>query len=113
MIMSRPRIQIVPHLNDTELIRRYETCQDGKIKSHWQVILLMSQQNPYLTVEQVAEQVNFSADWVRKLVHRYNRFGPRSITHESRSLRRSRHLMNSSRDEIEYLQLNGIEISKN
>lgn len=87
--MSRPRIQIAPYLSDAELTQRYETCQNTKVKGYWQAILLLSQQNPYLSVKQVADTVGFSADWVRKLAHRYNRLGAKGIAAQPRSLRES------------------------
>lgn len=78
--MSRSRIQIIPHLDYAELIRRCETCQSSKTKSYWLAIQLLSRLEEPMTVDQVAETVGFSADWVRKLVHRYNRLGPIALT---------------------------------
>ncbi len=46
--MSRPRLQVTPHLSYAEIIERYETCSDSKLKTYWQTILLLSQQDPYL-----------------------------------------------------------------
>lgn len=86
--MSRPRIQITPHLSDTALTQAYEACQEPKVKNYWQAILLLSQHDPYLSVEQVADTVGFSTDWVRKLAHRYNRLGAKGITVQPRSLRK-------------------------
>lgn len=85
--MSRPRLQVTPHLSYAEIIERYETCSDSKLKIYWQTILLLSQPDPYLSVEQVAETVKLSNDWVRKLVNRYNRLGPVGLTGKRLSLR--------------------------
>ncbi|MBD2096442.1 hypothetical protein H6F90_14990 [Trichocoleus sp. FACHB-591] len=74
--MSRPRIQILPHLAHAELVRRQEECQDPKTKNYWLTIQLLSQPHIPMTVEQVAEILGFSTDWVRKLAGRYNRLGP-------------------------------------
>lgn len=86
--MSRLRMQIAPHLSDAELTQRYEACQNAKVKRYWRAIQLLNQQNPCLSVEQVADTIGFSADWVRKLAHRYNRLGAKGITAQPRSLRR-------------------------
>ena len=86
--MPHLRIQIAPHLSHADLTQRYEACQNAKVKSYWQTILLLNQQNPCLSVEQVANTVGFSTDWVRKLAHRYNRLGAEGITAQQRSLRK-------------------------
>lgn len=99
--MSRPRIQIAPHLSRAELTQRYETCQNAKIKSYWQAIQLLSQQNPCLSVEQVANTVGFSTDWVRKLAHRYNRLGANGIAAQPRSLRKESLKKESLRQEMQ------------
>ena len=77
--MSRPRIQILPHLTYTELVRCQEECQDCKTKNYWLAIQLLSQPDAPMTVEQVAEILGFSMDWVRKLAGRYNRLGPAAL----------------------------------
>jgi hypothetical protein len=102
--MARARIQIAPHLNQAELVQNYEECQDSKAKSYWQVILLLNQPSPCLSVEQVANTVGFSTDWVRKLVHRYNRLGPLGLTDRYQTLRRNMHVAgqtNSSEQKID------------
>lgn len=92
--MSRPRLQLIPHLTHTEIAQRYESCSDGKVRTYWLTIYLLSQTDPCLSVEEVAETVHFSTDWVRKLVHRYNRLGPDGIISNVQQYRklRSRHL---------------------
>lgn len=86
--MSRPRLQVVSHLSYAELVQRYETCQDARTKAYWQTILLLSQQNPCLSVEEVATSMQFSTDWVRKIAHRYNQLGPTVFTENYRQLRK-------------------------
>jgi NADH/NAD ratio-sensing transcriptional regulator Rex len=80
--MSRSRIQVTPHLSHAEITQRYKTCSNDRIKTYWQAILLLSQDDPYLSVEEVANTVHLSTDWVRKLVHRYNHFGAAGLTGE-------------------------------
>lgn len=88
--MSRPRLRIVSHLSHTELLQQYEICCEHKTKIYWLTICLLSQQTPPLSVEQVAETVQFSTDWVRKLAHRYNRFGPAALTGQFQRRRKPR-----------------------
>lgn len=78
--MSRPRIQIIPHLNESELAHQYETCQNSKVKTYWLAIQLLSRSKEPLTVEQVAKELGFSTDWVRKLAGRYNRLGASGLS---------------------------------
>ncbi len=80
--MSRSRIQVTPHLSHAEIKQQYEMCSNNRIKTYWQAILLLSQNEPYLSVEEVANTVNLSTDWVRKLVRRYNHFGAAGLTGE-------------------------------
>jgi hypothetical protein len=88
--MSRPRIQITPHLSHVELTQHYDECQDSTVKAYWQVIQLLSQHDPNLSVEQVADIVGFSTDWVRKLAHRYNRLGSAGLVKGNRALQKRR-----------------------
>jgi hypothetical protein len=87
--VARPRIQITPHLSNTEISQRYEDCQDEKVKNYWLAIQLLSDPNAPMPVEQVAEIVGFSADWIRKLARRYNRLGPAALV-EDRHHRREK-----------------------
>ena len=83
--MSRPRIQIASCLDYSEITRRYETCQHPKEKKYWLTIHLLSHPDEPMTVEQVAETLGFSTDWVRKVARRYNRLGASAFTHRSLS----------------------------
>ena len=86
--MSRPRLQIVPHLDYTELTHYVETCQNPKIKNYWLAIQLLSHPTSPMTVEQVAEKLGYSTDWVRKLAGRYNRLGLNALLESRQSERR-------------------------
>ncbi|CAN1212869.1 helix-turn-helix domain-containing protein [Tumidithrix helvetica PCC 7403] len=77
--MSRSRIQIVPHLDSSQLNQRYQDCQEPKKKNYWQIIRLLSRADMPMTTEQVAETMGVSTDWIRKLARRYNRLGPIAI----------------------------------
>lgn len=89
--MSRPRLQVVSHLNRAEILQKYEMCLDSRVKTYWLTIYLLSQDDPILSVEQVAEKVHLSTDWVRKLVHRYNRLGPTGLTSNLQQFRKQQH----------------------
>ncbi len=78
--MSRPRIQIAPHLDSSQLKQRYQDCQDSKKKNYWHIIHMLSRSDIPMTAEQVAETMEVSTDWIRKLARRYNRLGPIAIT---------------------------------
>lgn len=79
--MARPRIQIAPRLEYSEIIRYYKTCQHPKEKNYWLAIQLLSQPDHPMTVEQVVEILGFSTDWVRKVARRYNRLGTAAFNH--------------------------------
>lgn len=78
--MSRPRLKVAPYLSYAEIKQQYESCCEDRLKNYWQIIYLLSQEDPALSVEEVADRVQFSTDWIRKLVHRYNRLGPAGLT---------------------------------
>ncbi|MBD1847969.1 hypothetical protein H6F89_32275 [Cyanobacteria bacterium FACHB-63] len=86
--MSRRRIQIYPHLDELELARCYEACQNPKIKIYWLTIQLLSRSDEPMTVEQVAKKLEFSTDWVRKLAGRYNRLGPSALSESNHQIRK-------------------------
>lgn len=68
----RPR----PQLSYEELTRRYRNCPDGRQKTYWQVIWLMSHPDRPQTAGQAAAMVGFQPAWIRVLIHRYNDEGP-------------------------------------
>ena len=86
--MSRPRLQVAAHLNRSEILQKYESCSDSRIKSYWLAIYLLTQDDPVLSIEQVAGRVNLSKDWIRKLVHRYNRLGVPGLANTIRQTRK-------------------------
>jgi hypothetical protein len=88
--MPRPRIKIVPHLDHAELTRRYETCSHPVVKNYWLTIQLLSNPESPLPAEQVAQRMECSVDWVRKLAGRYNRLGPNAIANSRSAKPRER-----------------------
>lgn len=74
--MPHPRLPIASHLTSDEIARRYRECRDGLVKTHWQVLWLMTRPGNPLSPAAAAEHVGMSATWVRSLLKRYNRHGP-------------------------------------
>jgi len=74
-----PRLQLMPHLTCDELAARFRLCRDGRQKSRWQALWLLSRPAAPLTAAQAGALVGRTADAVRKLVHRYNAAGPAAV----------------------------------
>jgi transposase len=74
--MARPRLPIAPHLPPDEVARRYRACRDGREKTHWQILWLLTRTDRPLTPAQVAGQVGLTPSWVRTILKRWNASGP-------------------------------------
>jgi transposase len=74
--MSRKRIGLVKHLSLEELENGYRSSKDAIERSHWQMVWLYGR---YGNADKVAEQVGYSAIWVREIVKRYNRLGVKGL----------------------------------
>jgi transposase len=74
--MARPRLPIVAHLSADEVARRYRSCRDGREKTHWQVLWLLTRPDHPLAPAQAAEQVGLTPSWVRTILKRWNASGP-------------------------------------
>ena len=70
--MKRKRIALSGHLSPAELKQRYRTCAEPVERSHWQAIWLLSRPEKNHSCQDVADMLGCSADWIRKLVRRYN-----------------------------------------
>lgn len=70
--MSKKRISLRTHFTTAQLKERYLKCDDLVEKSHWQAIWCLSRHDKNYTCEEIGDLMGFSADWVRKLVRRYN-----------------------------------------
>lgn len=74
--MTRPRLQLTNHASLEELEQGYRQAKDPIERSHWQIIWLFHQyQDAYV----VANLTAYCADWVRKLVRRYNQEGIKAL----------------------------------
>jgi len=70
--MAKQRILLTEHFTSTQLKQKYLACEDSVERSHWQTIWLLSRPEKGYSCQDVADLMGFSADWVRKLVRRYN-----------------------------------------
>jgi transposase len=74
--MARPRLPVVPHLAPDEIARRYRACRDGREKTHWQLLWLLTRADPAPTPARAAEQVGLTPSWARTILKRWNAQGP-------------------------------------
>ncbi len=77
--MARPRLPVVAHLGPDEVARRYKACRDGREKTHWQVVWLMTRTPEPPTPAEVAVQVGLTPAWVRTVLKRWNAEGPAGL----------------------------------
>ena len=66
------RIPLEAHLTPQQIKARFLKCTDLVERSHWQTLWLLSRSDKNYTCTEVADLMGFTADWVRKLVRRYN-----------------------------------------
>ena len=70
------RLRLQPHLTPERIRERFEKSRDVVLRSHWQVIWLVSQER---RSEDIAQVSGYTVFWVRKLVRRYNEGGPDAL----------------------------------
>src|SRR5919202_1890126 len=69
-------IKIVPYLGSEELEDRYRKARDPVLRSHYQILWLISQAK---TTTQVMEVTGYSRGWIQQLARRYNAHGPQAL----------------------------------
>src|SRR5215208_2108446 len=69
-------IKLESHLSSEELEYRYRKAHDPVLRSHYQIIWLISEGK---TTRQVMEVTGYSRGWIQKLARRYNRCGPEAL----------------------------------
>ncbi len=69
-------IKLEPHLDSKELENRYRKAHDPVLRSHYQILWLISLGN---TTRQVMEATGYSRGWIQKLARRYNSDGPLAL----------------------------------
>jgi transposase len=70
------KMKLEPHLGSEELEERYRDAKDPILRSHYQIIWLISSGK---TTSEVMEVTAYSRGWIQKLARRYNRDGPESL----------------------------------
>jgi transposase len=70
------KIKIVPHLSSEELEDRYRKAHDPVLRSHYQILWLISQGK---TTTEVMEATGYSRGWIQQLARRYNAYGPEAL----------------------------------
>lgn len=73
--MSRNRLPLVLHLGSDEIAQRYRSCKHAVEKTHWQVIFLLTRDEPTPLPVVVAKQVGMTPAWVRTILKRWNDHG--------------------------------------
>src|SRR5919109_3423379 len=69
-------IKLAPHLDSQELEYRYRKAHDPVLRSHYQILWLISEGK---TTTQVMEATGYSRGWIRQLARRYNAAGPEAL----------------------------------
>jgi transposase len=69
-------IKLEPHLSSKELENRYRKAKDPVLRSHYQILWLISEGK---TTRQVMEVTGYSRGWIQQLARRYNRYGPEAL----------------------------------
>jgi len=72
ILRMKRRIPLEAHLTSQQIKARFLKCGDLVERSHWQTLWLLSRSDKNYTCSEVADLMGFTADWVRKLVRRYN-----------------------------------------
>jgi transposase len=88
---------IKPHLSVVELQERFRSCDQGREKIYWQVILLRAQGR---STNEVADICGFKTDWVRQLVRRYNADGPGALRDRRRDNGKDRLMSDEQLEEL-------------
>jgi transposase len=69
-------IKIIPYLGSEELEYRYRKAHDPVLRSHYQILWLISEGK---TTTQVMELTGYSRGWIQQLARRYNAHGPKAL----------------------------------
>jgi transposase len=69
-------IKLESHLNPKELENRYRKAHDPVLRSHYQILWLISEDK---STAQVMEATGYSRGWIQELARRYNRYGPGAL----------------------------------
>src|SRR5688572_30517493 len=70
------RLSVHAYLRVNELETHYRRAKDPVVRSHWQVVWLLTQGLPSA---QVAAVTGYTVNWIRIMVRRYNQQGPAGL----------------------------------
>jgi len=70
------KLKLEPYLNSKELKNRYREARDPVLRSHYQILWLISEGK---TTTQVMEVTGYSRGWIQLLARRYNTEGPEAL----------------------------------
>ena len=78
--MARPRLPIALHLPHDEVARRDRAGRDGREKTRWQILWLLTRlDHPQTPAAEVAAQVGLTPSWARTILKRWNAEGPAGL----------------------------------
>ncbi len=69
-------IKLESHLSSEELENRYRKAHDRVLRSHYQILWLISEGK---STTQVMEVTGYSRGWIQQLARRYNADGPQAL----------------------------------
>jgi hypothetical protein len=69
-------IKLESHLSSEELENRYRKAHDPVLRSHYQILWLISEGK---STTQVMEVTGYSRGWIQQLARRYNEGGPEAL----------------------------------
>jgi len=69
-------IKLELHLHSEELEKRYRKAHDPVLRSHYQILWLISEGK---STTQVMEVTGYSRGWIQQLARRYNASGPEAL----------------------------------
>ncbi|MCA1729254.1 MAG: winged helix-turn-helix domain-containing protein [Actinobacteria bacterium] len=69
-------IKLEPHLDSKELENRYRKARDPVVRSHYQIVWLISEGK---NTGEVMEVTGYSRGWIQQLARRYNTDGPEAL----------------------------------
>jgi transposase len=69
-------IKLESHLGSEELENRYRKAHDPVLRSHYQILWLISESK---STTQVMEVTGYSRGWIQQLARRYNEGGPEAL----------------------------------
>jgi transposase len=70
------KIKLEPHLSSEELENRYREAKDPVLRSHYQILWLISEGK---TTREVMEVTGYSRGWIQELARCYNAHGPEAL----------------------------------